>query len=179
VTEVYVGQIMMTGFNFAPRGFAQCNGQLMAIQQNQALFALLGVAYGGNGTSNFQLPDLRGRTPAGAGASVDSAWQPSPYVIGTPAGTENVTLGLAEMPAHNHNFAATTGPTNIRAPGLGVDYFAQAGTDQVWGPSTGTLVPLASSTLSQTGNNLPHNNMQPYRVINFNIALTGIFPARN
>ncbi|HLZ66156.1 MAG TPA: tail fiber protein [Aliidongia sp.] len=182
VTEVYLGQIMMTGFNFAQRGFALCNGQLLSISQNAALFSLLGVNYGGNGTTTFQLPNLQGRVPAGAGNSADPAWQPAPYTIGQPGGTENVTLIQANLPMHSHAFAATTSAGTAKFVTPGTDILGQAGSttqESVYAPSTSGLVQLAASTIGPQGGNGPHANMQPFRVINFNIALSGVYPARN
>jgi microcystin-dependent protein len=173
---------MMTGFGFAPRSFALCNGQTLPINQNQALFALLGTQYGGNGSSTFQLPNLQGRTPAGAGASVDPAWQPSPYAVGQPGGTETVVLLSTNLPLHTHAFAASTSAGTSKLPTAGADIFAQAGSttlEQIYGPSTGTLVSLYPNTLTPTGGNGPHANMQPFRVISFSIAMNGVFPARN
>src|SRR5579859_6633653 len=116
MSDYFLGQIMLTGFGFAPRGFALCNGQLMSISQNTALFSLLGTFYGGNGTTTFGLPDLRGRTPVGYGTSVDGGWQPSPYNIGQPFGTEAVTLLQSQMPAHNHLLGAITQNGAVRDP---------------------------------------------------------------
>jgi microcystin-dependent protein len=181
MSEFYVAQIMMTGFGYAQRGFAQCNGQLMAISQNAALFSLLGTQYGGNGIQNFGLPDLRSRTPAGQGASSDGGWQPSPYPLGTVAGVENVTLLQNQMPMHIHSFNANTGAGSVVTPAAGM--FAQAavqpsGTENIF-CAGGNLVPLAPATVGNAGGSLPHTNIQPYQCINFNIALTGIFPSRN
>lgn len=178
MSEFYVGQIMMTGFGFAQRGFALCNGQLLPIQQNAALFSLLGVQYGGNGTTNFQLPNLQGRTPAGAGASVDPAWQPAPYTPGEVGGVESVALMGQQLPMHSHTVGATTATGNAKSPtgtllgtsnNSNVPVFAAGGTN---------TVPLYPATIGMTGGSGPHDNMQPYRVINFNIALTGIYPSR-
>lgn len=180
MSEFYLGQIMLTGFGYAQRGFALCNGQLMGIAQNQALFSLLGVTYGGNGSQTFALPDLRGRTPVGQGTSV----QGGTFQMGTPAGTEQVTLTLDQLPRHNHGFAATTRAGAVAAPTTPAGTWATAtvasgGTENIYAPPTaGTDVTLLAASVTQTGNSLPHNNMQPFRVINFNIALTGVFPSR-
>ncbi|MBS0297077.1 MAG: phage tail protein [Proteobacteria bacterium] len=183
MSEYYVAQIMMTGFPFAQRQFAQCNGQLLSIQQNAALFSLLGTYYGGNGVQNFALPDMRSRTPVGQGSSSDSSWQPTPYPIGMVAGTENVTLLTSQMPMHNHLFTANTGAGTAANPNGGL--FAQAaiqggGQENIYTPTAGgTVVPLAPSTVGPSGGGTPHANLQPYLCINFNIALSGIFPSRN
>jgi microcystin-dependent protein len=183
MSEFYVAQIMMTGFNFAQRGFAQCNGQLLPINQNAALFSLLGTQYGGNGVQNFALPDMRSRTPVGYGQSSDSGWQPSPYPIGTVSGAENVTVITSEMPMHNHLFGANTGAATAANPSNGL--FAQAavagsGPENIYAPpASGVVVPLAPNTVGLSGGGAPHPNLQPYLCINFNIALVGIFPSRN
>jgi microcystin-dependent protein len=183
MAEYYLGQIMMTGFPFPQKGFAQCNGQLMAIQQSQALFSLLGTQYGGDGVRTFGLPNLQGATPVAAGASVDPAWQPSPYVVGEVDGVEQVTLLSSNMPIHNHTSAATTATAAGKL--LTGAYFATttvppSGSENIYAPASGgQLTPLYSGTLSMSGNNQPHSNMQPFRVINFNIALSGVFPSRN
>jgi microcystin-dependent protein len=181
MTQVYLGQIMMTGYNFAQKGSAMCNGQLLPISQNSALFSLLGTYYGGNGTSNFQLPNLQGRAPVGAGTSVDPAWQPAPYVIGTVLGTENATVMASQMPAHSHAFNANTAAGTASAPLNGI--FAQAaiqsgGTENIY-VQGGNLVPLAPATVGMAGGNSPHQNMQPSLVINFNICTSGMYPSRN
>ncbi|OOG50914.1 tail fiber protein [Rhodanobacter sp. C01] len=176
MSEFYIGQIMLTGFGFAPRGFAQCNGQTMSIQQNQALFSLIGITYGGNGIQTFMLPNLQGRTPTGAGSSVDPGWQPTTYPIGQMSGVENVTLLTGNMPAHAHTATATTQTGTLRNPTNAV--YASA-SESLYGPATANQVALNPAQIGMTGGNLPHPNMQPFRVINFNIALSGIFPSRN
>jgi microcystin-dependent protein len=176
----YLGQILMVAFNFAPVGWALCNGQILSIAQNTALFSLLGTTYGGDGISNFALPNLQGRVAIhqGQGAGL------SPYIIGNVGGTENVTLTTTQMPSHNHliNVNNTLGtaadPTN--------SIQAQAGSGDPRNPSlisqftsaaaTGTM---AQNAVSMTGGSQPHANIQPYLTINFIIALQGIFPSRN
>lgn len=174
MTEVFLGQIMLTGFPFAPKGFALCNGQLLPIAQNQALFSLLGTTYGGNGTTNFQLPNMQSRTPVGFGNSVDPGWNPSPYQLGEVAGVENVTLLTTQMPQHNHLVNGTTTTGAARNPTGGLYGTSPA---SIFGPSTGALVPLQG--VGPAGGNQPHANMQPFTVINFVIALVGIYPSRN
>jgi microcystin-dependent protein len=177
MTDVFVGQIMMTGFGFAQRGFAQCNGQIMAIQQNQALFSLIGTSYGGNGVSTFQLPDLQGNALYGAGSSVDGAWQPAPQPTGEVGGSETVNLALQNLPIHNHLLNATT--TAGTASRSAVNALIGTAAHSIYGPPTGANVQLATPTLQFAGGGLPHDNVQPFLVINFNIALSGIFPSRN
>ena len=176
MSEKFLGQIMMAGFGFAPRFMALCNGQLLAINQNQALFSLLGTQYGGNGTTTFALPDLRGRTPIGYASSVDPSWQPPSVQIGQAGGVENVTLLSTNLPAHTHTAMASTGAGATRNPRNAV---YGTTTDPLHAPSTGAQVPLNPQTLAPAGGNQAHPNMQPYGVVNFCIALAGIFPSRN
>lgn len=176
MTEVFLGQIMLTGFAFAPKTFALCNGQILSIAQNQALFSLLGTTYGGNGQTTFALPNLQSRTPAGYGQSVDPSWSPSPYALGETGGVETTTLLPPQLPQHTHIANGTTTVGNQRSPSN-----ALYGTNStaIYGPSTGPQVPLSASTVMPTGNSQPHNNIQPYQVISYSIALAGIFPSRN
>lgn len=168
MSDPYLGQIMLTGFGFAPRGFAACNGTIMSIAQNQALFALLGVQYGGNGTTTFMLPDLRGRTPIG----IDNA-----YPAGNLGGSESVTLLTGQLPPHFHlaNASGSAGTTRNPTNAL----FGGSGSAALYGPSTGTQVVLNAASLDSAGQTGPHSNMQPYGVLNFCIALNGIYPSQN
>ncbi len=178
MSDPFVGEIRMVGFNFAPVGWALCDGQLLSIAQNTALFSLLGTTYGGNGTTNFALPDLRGRIPLHQGQGPGL----SPYVLGQSSGSENVTLTNAQMPAHSHTLAAASVVGGSASPqnnfiaevldpntGAGVNAFNTTS-------NGGTMNPGAIST---SGGNQPHNNIQPYLCVNFIIALQGIFPSRN
>lgn len=176
MAEYFLGQVMLTGFGFPQRGFALCDGQLMAINQNTALFSLLGTQFGGDGIRTFGLPDLRGRTPVGAGASADPQWQPAPYQMGAEAGAETVTLTQAQLPAHMHSMNATTAAGTRRAP-TGSIYGSFAG-EALYAGTNPSLVPLNPEQLQNAGANQAHNNMQPFRTINFNIALTGVYPTR-
>ena len=181
MSDYFLGQIMMTGFNFAPKYFAQCNGQLLPISQNQALFSLLGTQYGGNGTTNFQLPDLRSRTPLGSGVSADSGWQPSPVQNGEIGGSETVTLLTSNLPTHVHAANASTTDGDNRVP-VGRVYATSINNSPavaLYAASTGATVPMNAQTVAQAGGTQPHSNLQPYEVINFCIALSGIFPSRN
>jgi microcystin-dependent protein len=178
--DQYIGTILMVGFNFAPTGWALCNGQLLPISQNAALFSLLGTYYGGDGVSNFALPNLQGRVPIhqGQGAGL------SPYVIGQSGGVENVTLLAAQVAAHNHliNINNTPGasadPTNnIQAEAASGDPRNPTLMSQFTNAaSTGTM---AANAVSMAGGNQPHTNIQPYLTINFIIALTGLYPPRS
>lgn len=184
MSAFFVGQIMLTGFPFAQKYFAQCNGQLLGISQNQALFSLLGTTYGGDGVNTFALPDLRGRTPVGAGQSVDPGWNPSPYPMGAIAGSENVTIDPTAMPLHTHGVNASGAAGTANLPTTPSIYATATpsggGNESIYAPITsGTQVPLLPATVTTVGGNQPHNNMQPFRVINYNIAMSGVFPSRN
>lgn len=164
----YMGQLMLCSFNFAPKGFALCNGQLMAVNQNQALFSLLGTYYGGNGQTTFGLPDLRGRTPLGVGTG---------YPLGTLSGTEGVTILATQIPAHTHAMSVSN-QTNLSQPAPGgytVGAFPTGG-DTPYATSVNALMdPLA---ISNAGAGQPHENRAPFTVLNWIIALTGIYPSR-
>jgi microcystin-dependent protein len=176
MAEYYLGQIMMTGFGYAQKTFALCNGQTLPLAQNQALFSLFGTMYGGNGSTNFLLPDLRGRVPVGCMPSADPAWQPPAYTQGAPGGVENVTLLQTQLPIHNHGVQTTNAAAAVSNPLNGL--FAQTPGEKIYGPAT-NMVPLNPVTIGMAGGNLPHNNMQPSMVINFNVALSGVYPSRN
>ena len=167
MATVFLGQIMLTPFNFAPKGMAQCDGALLSINQNAALFSLLGTTYGGNGSTTFQLPDMRGRTPLGFG---------SLNALGEKAGVESVTLNSTQIPQHTHVANASTTAGSARNPANGL--YGKSGTESIYGPSGGTQVVLNPATLDGGGQNLPHTNMQPYLALNFCIALSGVFPSR-
>lgn len=166
MSQPFVGQVMPVAFNFAPKGFAFCNGQLLPIAQNQALFSLLGTYYGGNGVTNFGLPDLRSRTPVGSTNGAD---------IGQTGGVENVTLLEAQLPGHNHIFNGNTGAGGAYDPSSGV--FGGSAPDKIYGGSGGNQISL--NVLDNAGQTLPHSNLQPYTVLNFCIALGGIYPSRS
>lgn len=168
--EPFIGTIMPVGFSYAPKGWALCNGQTMAIQQNQALFSLIGTYFGGNGTTTFALPDLRGRTPSSLTGQV-----------GTPSGTENVSLQLSQIPSHSHALNATsaTAPASRGALPTGNIFSApNAKTQSIFGSQSNAVL-LAANNVGLIGSGVPHNNMQPYLVLNYVIALTGIFPSRS
>lgn len=174
--EVYVGTVMLFGFNNPPAGWAVCNGALVPISQNQALFALLGTTYGGNGTTNFALPDLRGRTAIGMG---QGSGQP-PYVIGQIGGATQVSLTVANLAPHTHS-----GGLNIVTAGKGIaprtptagDYLYTEQTVAPAGPPA--TVGLVGVTTQSTGSGTPVQIMPPYLAMNYCISLQGIFPSRN
>ena len=172
----FIGEIKIFAGNFAPAGWALCNGQLLSIQQNTALFSLLGTIYGGNGTSTFALPDLRGRVPIhmGQGPGLSS------YFEGQQAGTETVTLITNQIPAHTHTVNAVASGGNQASPVGGSLAIESTGTslDYVNSNTTPTSA-MHPAMIANTGGNQPHSNIQPYLCVNFIIALVGIFPSRN
>ena len=163
MAEPFLSEIRIMSFNFAPKGWALCNGQLLPINQNQALFSLLGTTYGGDGRVNFALPDLRGRVPMHVGSG---------HTLGEKAGQEAHTLTIQEAPAHNHvvnasNANAAVGPTG--------GFFAAANALYHPAPADTTLAP---TTITSVGGSQPHQNQQPFLVLSFAIALQGIFPSQ-
>ncbi|MBT2340732.1 MULTISPECIES: phage tail protein [Pseudomonas] len=194
--EVFLGTIQSFAFNFAPNGWALCNGQTLAVAQYQALFSLLGTYYGGNGQSNFMLPNLQGRLPLGQGDGPGL----TPRVIGEVSGTENVTATLNNLPNHTHALTGITATTTLQlanpasnpantptatnsfigtsgtGPGAANIYSNQIGASPV--PLKGVTTTV-SGTVAPTGNGLPMAIMNPFLAINFSIALNGLFPSRN
>jgi microcystin-dependent protein len=175
MSDQYLGEIRTLGFNFAPLGWALCNGQTLPISQYAALFSLLGTAYGGNGTTTFALPDLQGQAPMhwGNGTGLSS------YVVGEQSGSTTVTLSTSQMPAHNHSIqvsGATTG--NTADPGSSV-WLGDASPGHPYATSSTPNTTLAQNAIGSVGGNQPHANQQPFLVINFSIALSGIFPPRS
>lgn len=175
MSNYYLGQIMLAGFDFAPKGFAACNGQLMSVAQNQALFSLLGIQFGGDGRTTFGLPDLQGRTPVGTGTSVDAAWQPPSYPMGIMAGVETVTLLSPQMPMHTHPLNATTTAGTVKAPTNAL--YGGSGAESLYATSA-HAIPLSPAMVGPSGGNAAHDNVQPISVVGFNIALSGIYPSR-
>ncbi len=167
----YLGEIRIFAFNFAPKGWAMCNGQLLAISSNTALFALIGTYYGGNGSSTFALPDLRSRVPIHQGTGHGL----SPYNIGQIGGNETVTLNIQQMPQHNHNVQVFNAPGNTNK--AGGNYLADSTSGNLYQSVQNATLNAAAVSLS--GNSQPHNNIQPYLTLNFCIATSGIFPPRN
>ena len=172
MTDPFVAEIRIFPFTFAPRGWALCNGQLLPISQNTALFSLLGTTYGGNGQSTFALPDLQGAVPLHPGQGPGL----SLYDLGQTGGSEFVALQPSEMPAHTHTVSASTSPANRTAPAGNSVARASGATPYI--PPGGGTTSLAPEAMSVAGGGLPHNNMQPYLTLNFCIALQGIFPPR-
>jgi microcystin-dependent protein len=181
MTDIFLGEVRMFGGNFAPRGWMFCNGQLLSIAEYTALYSLIGTTYGGNGQTNFALPDLRGRVPMNYGQGPGL----SPRVLGEAAGTEQVTILQNQMPAHNHLVIATTDPGSLPGPvnnALTGQPTATSGTPELYATSgANPLVPAAMSVASigMDGGNLPHDNMMPSLAVSFIIAVEGMFPSRN
>lgn len=166
MSERTVGEIRIFAGNYAPEGWALCNGQLLSISENEILFSLIGTTYGGNGLSTFALPDLRGRVPIGIGNG---------YTLSQAGGTETVTLTMNQLPSHRHAANASSQPGNSNSPANGI-----------WAASTinqyAAVAPnsaMNSNILSASGGNQPHNNMMPSIALNFIIALNGIYPSFN
>jgi microcystin-dependent protein len=180
MSQPFLGQIALFPYTFAPRGWALCQGQLLSISQNTALFSLLGTMYGGNGQTTFALPDLQGRVPISAGQGPGL----SSYTQGEEGGVETVSLLASENASHNHALNVTTdNGTVVTASG---NQLARPFSGSRSSANTGLIysaaapnTSLAPNALSITGGNLPHNNIQPYQCLNYCIALQGIYPARN
>jgi microcystin-dependent protein len=172
VAEPFLSEIRIFSFNFPPKGWAFCNGQVMPINQNQALFALLGTTYGGNGQTTFALPDLRDRVPISFGGG---------FTLGTVGGSPSVTLTQQTMPEHIHTLQASTtdadSPDPFGLPGPAGHVLAEA-TFNVYGAAA-ALTTMKQGTVGNVGGSQAHSNEQPYLTLNFCIALQGIFPSRN
>lgn len=171
MADPFVAEIRIFPFNFAPRGWAWCDGQLLPLSQNTALFSLLGTTYGGNGKSNFALPDLQGRAPMHPGQGPGL----SLHDLGETGGSETVTLLESEIPSHSHNINTSQGDGLERSPsgqllatGIAIGQYA----------APGALTQLNPSFATPAGGDAPHNNLQPYLTFYFNIALQGVFPPR-
>lgn len=172
MSEPFLSEIKIVSFNFPPKGWALCNGQLLPINQNQALFALLGTTYGGNGQTNFALPNLRGRAPIHEGSG---------HTLGEAAGSTAVTLNIQQLPTHTHlltnNMCVGDANTNATQGAPGGNNWANYGKTQ-WATSGANAV-MNPQSVGNVGGSQPHSNMMPYLVLNFIIALQGIFPSQN
>ena len=173
----FLSQIDIFSFNFAPKGYALCNGQLLPINQNQALFSLLGTTYGGDGRTTFGLPDLRSRTPVG--------WNGNGITLGERGGTEAVTINASTMPGHTHSFNANNAAGTANGPAAGSSLAKSVGSNNTGQPfnvslystqnPTGAMYP---GTIGNTGGSQAHTNIMPYLCLNMSIALQGIFPSQ-
>lgn len=172
MSEPFIGEIRPFGFNFAPRGWAQCNGQLLPISQNTALFSILGTTYGGDGKSTFALPNLQGVVPMGNGQGPGL----SPRALGQKGGSETVVLTSQQIPPHTHSANCNAGNGNQLAPAGNV-WAQDAGGSREYG-DTGPSQ-MAAGAVGNVGGDQAHTNLQPYQVVNYCIALQGIYPPRS
>ncbi len=168
MAEPFLSEIRIFSFNFAPKGWALCNGQLLPINQNQALFSLLGTTFGGDGRVNFGLPDLQARTPIHVGSS---------HTLGERGGEQSHTLSIAEIPTHNHPFNGSTNPATTLTPDTNT-VLSASNPQNIYAVAS-NLVAMAPASLANTGGSQAHLNMQPFLTLNFCIALQGIFPSPN
>jgi microcystin-dependent protein len=166
MAEPFLSEIRIMSFGFPPKGWALCDGQLLPINQNQALFSLLGTTFVGDGRVNFGLPNLQGRTPIHVGSG---------HTLGERAGEQAHTLSIAEIPAHTHVWNANGSPATTNTPSATL-LLAQSTADSAWGPASG-LIAMSPATDQNTGGSQAHLNMQPFLTLNFSIALQGIFPS--
>lgn len=166
MSEPFLSEIKIVSFNFAPKGWALCNGQSLPINQNQALFSLLGTTYGGNGQTTFNLPNLRGRVPIHEGNG---------HTLGEAAGSTSVTVNIQQLPTHIHGLQSTNNPA--AGDDATNNIYAEAGLNLY--AAFGSPVAMAAAAITNVGGSQPHNNMMPYLVLNFIIALQGIFPSQN
>jgi len=172
--DAFIGTIIMFGGNFAPRGWQFCNGQLLAISQNSALFSILGTTYGGDGRTTFALPDLRGSVPVHAGTRPGG----STFKLGQRGGSELTQLSINNVPSHNHTLVASSNAADQKAPGG--NYLPTNGRTgaEIYADAIGTPSDMGKS-IGSTGGGQPFNNMQPYRVVNYIIAVQGTYPSRS
>jgi microcystin-dependent protein len=168
MSQPFLSEIRIMSFGYAPRGWAMCNGQLLPINQNQALFSLLGTTYGGNGQTNFALPDLRGNVPIHTGQG---------FSLGQKGGEQAHTLSISELPTHTHTLSGTSTAASQPVP-TGAFLATTAATDPVYGQPT-SLVAMSATALANVGGSQAHLNMQPFLALTFCIALQGIFPSQN
>lgn len=174
MSSPFVAEIRVWGFNFAPSGWAQCAGQLLPISQNTALFSLLGTTYGGDGKSNFALPDLQGRAPVSSGTSTTG----TEYDLGEQGGSSFITLIQSEIPVHTHNvMTQALDPGDLPGPDP-THAVSKSANGSVYNSSPGNLVQMNVQSISVAGGSSPHNNMMGYLTLNFCIALQGVFPQR-
>ncbi len=169
MAEPFLGEIRIFSFGFAPKGWALCNGQLLPINQNQALFSLLGTTFGGDGQTNFGLPNLQGNTPIHVGSG---------HVLGERGGEQAHTVSIAELPTHTHVLQASSDNANASPPTPVANILASSAPGQAYN-SPSSLAAMNPASIANTGGSQPHQNMQPFLVLTFGIALQGIFPSPN
>ncbi len=167
MSEPFLSEIKVVSFNFPPKGWAECNGQLLPINQNQALFALLGTTYGGNGQTTFGLPNLQGRVPIHTGNG---------HTLGEAAGSTSVTINIQQLPTHLHTLNAAGNDATVPVPGGNMLSRLAPANPYIAPTAIGTM---NAASVTSVGGSQPHNNMMPYLVLNFIIALQGIFPSQN
>ena len=172
MADPFVAEIRIFPFSFAPKGWAFCDGQLLPISQNTALFSLLGTTYGGDGKSTFALPNLQGRSPMHPGSGIGL----SPHQLGDGGGRETVALSESEIPAHSHAMMAQSGAASSRVPAGKL--LAHPARGMTYASPSANLVALANDALAPAGGQAPHNNMMPYLTLYFCIALQGVYPPR-
>lgn len=173
MADPFVAEIRIFPFNFAPKGWAWCDGQLLPLSQNTALFSLLGTTYGGNGKSNFALPDLQGRAPMHPGQGPGL----SLHDLGETGGSETVSLLESEIPSHSHAMRASLDDGDLKVP-ASTRALGKSGGGNIYTSATTPVVSMSGQTLAPAGGDQPHNNMQPYLTFYFSIALQGVFPPR-
>jgi microcystin-dependent protein len=175
MSEGYIGEIRAYGFNFAPYNWMFCNGQLLPISSYTALFSIIGTTFGGNGTTNFALPNLQGQIPMHWGTG------PSNTVLGQVQGQPTVTLTTQQIPTHTHTATAATGTGSERTASPGpTSYLGESAPGEAWSSASPTIGPqFAPNAISTAGGSIPHNNMQPFLVLNFCICFNGVFPTRS
>jgi microcystin-dependent protein len=176
VSNPFIAEIRIFPFGFAPRGWASCNGQLLPISQNTALFSLLGVTFGGDGRSTFRLPNLQGNAPLAPGQGTGLSLRD----LGDTGGETAVTLMQSQTPSHAHSLQGDARPATLNSPGP-QNALARSAPGKIYKTPSGaaTPQPLAANVLSSSGGGMPHNNLQPYLTLNFCIALQGVYPARS
>ena len=176
MSEPFLAEIRIVGFNFAPRGWAFCDGQILPINQNQSLYSLLGTTYGGDGRTSFALPDLRGRTPVHEGQLPSGG----SYQLGQKSGAETVALTSDQMPAHQHDLVATNDSATAPAPAGNLPATAPAAVGEIYSSGSASLTAaFNAAAIASAGGGQGHENMQPCLALNFCIALQGLFPSRN
>ncbi|MCP4306839.1 MAG: phage tail protein [bacterium] len=175
MSEPFIAEIRIFAGNFAPRSWAFCDGQLLPVAQNTALFSLVGTTYGGDGRTNFGLPDLAGRVPVHAGNGPGL----TPRQLGESGGTETVTLTEAQIPTHSHQLQGVNNAGVVKTPSTEVAIARSTGTAGYQTDSSSNLVAMAADTIDDAGGTQPHDNMQPYLALSYIIALTGLFPSQD